>query len=149
MLRNTPLLCAKQCGFLKLNPFTSNAPFLYPLKTSENRKVFWCFQRVEKGCIGNEWVNFVMSTFQASKYMFKINNRNTRARYEICSKLTIKTSERGFWPCSGVLLLALNVFHTFLCAVSMVVFEQVNICRVWNSSRARFFSEILHKFLVP
>ena len=23
----------------------------------KNRKVFWCFQRVEKGCIGNKWVN--------------------------------------------------------------------------------------------
>ena len=22
----------------------------------ENRKVFWCFQGVEKGCIGNEWI---------------------------------------------------------------------------------------------
>ena len=31
------------------NPFVSNAPFLYPLKT-------WCFPGVEKGCIGNEWV---------------------------------------------------------------------------------------------
>ena len=30
-------------------------PFSTPLKTSENRKVF-CFQGVEKGCIGNEWV---------------------------------------------------------------------------------------------
>ena len=38
------------------NPFVPNAPFLYPLKT-ENRKIFWCFQGVEKGCIGNEWVN--------------------------------------------------------------------------------------------
>ena len=38
-----------------VNPFVVNAPFLYPLKTSENRKVF-CFQRVEKGFIGNEWV---------------------------------------------------------------------------------------------
>ena len=30
-------------------------------------------------------------------YMFKVNNRNTRARYEICSKLAIaiKTPERG------------------------------------------------------
>ena len=27
-------------------------------------------------------------------YMFKVNNRNTRARCEICSKLTIKTPER-------------------------------------------------------
>ena len=24
-------------------PFVPNAPFLYPLKISENRKVFWCF----------------------------------------------------------------------------------------------------------
>ena len=32
------------------NPFV-----LYPLKT-ENRKVFWCSQWVEKSCIGNEWV---------------------------------------------------------------------------------------------
>ena len=33
------------------NPFFPNATFFYPLKTSENRKVFQCFQGVEKGCI--------------------------------------------------------------------------------------------------
>ena len=27
----------------------------------------------------------------AGNYMFKVNNRNTKARWEICSKLTIKT----------------------------------------------------------
>ena len=42
------------------NPFVPNAPFLYPLKTSENRKVFLCFQGVEKGCIGNKWVDEVL-----------------------------------------------------------------------------------------
>ena len=42
---------------LKFNPFVLNAPFLCTLKTSENRKVFWCFQAAEKGCIGNKWVN--------------------------------------------------------------------------------------------
>ena len=26
------------------NSFVRQAPFLYPLKTSENGKVFWCFQ---------------------------------------------------------------------------------------------------------
>ena len=30
----------------------------------------------------------------AGNYMFKVNNRNTRTRCEICSKLTIKTPER-------------------------------------------------------
>ena len=43
-----------------INPFAPNALFLFPLKTSENRKVFRCFQGVEKGCIGNEWVNDVI-----------------------------------------------------------------------------------------
>ena len=40
----------------EISPFVLNAPFLYPQKTLENRKVFQCFQVVEKGCIGNEWV---------------------------------------------------------------------------------------------
>ena len=42
-----------------VNPFVPNAPFLYPLNTSENRKVFSCFQGVEKGYIGNEWVQWI------------------------------------------------------------------------------------------
>ena len=37
-----------------VNLFVPNAPFLYRLKTSENLTVFWRFQGVEKGCIGNE-----------------------------------------------------------------------------------------------
>ena len=40
-------------------------------------------------------------------YLLKVNNRITRTRFEICSKLTIKTPE----PCSSV---------------SIVNFEQVN-----------------------
>ena len=39
-----------------VNPFVPNAPFLYPLKTSESLTVFWCFQGVGKGCIGNKCV---------------------------------------------------------------------------------------------
>ena len=33
----------------------------------------------------------------ASKYMFKVNNRNTRTRCKIWAKLTIKTPERRHW----------------------------------------------------
>ena len=36
--------------------FVLNAPVFYYLKTLENRKFFWCFQGVEKGCTGNEWI---------------------------------------------------------------------------------------------
>ena len=39
-----------------INPFAPNALFLGPRKTSQNCKVFWCFQGVEKGCIGKKWV---------------------------------------------------------------------------------------------
>ena len=28
-----------------------------PLKHLKNLTVFWCFQGVEKGCIGNKWIN--------------------------------------------------------------------------------------------
>ena len=35
-----------------VNPFVPNAPFLYP-QSFFNHK----FQGVEKGCIGNKWVN--------------------------------------------------------------------------------------------
>ena len=38
-----------------INPFTPNGHFLYPLKRSEILKVFWCFQGVEKGCIGKKY----------------------------------------------------------------------------------------------
>ena len=37
--------------------------------------------------------------------MFKVNNRNTRTRCEICSKLTVKTPERRYFTtCSSVFI---------------------------------------------
>ena len=44
--------------------------------------------------------NFI--TFPVGNYMLKVNNRNTRERCEICSKLTIKTPEGSHWRRSGV-----------------------------------------------
>ena len=38
----------------------------------------------------------------ASIYLLKVNNRNTRTKSEICSKLTIETSEQPQWCHSGV-----------------------------------------------
>ena len=70
------------------NPFVPIAPFLYPLKTSENRKVFFFFHGVEKGCIVNEWVKLnVYKTFRRHPgslldfihtfYLFPVSNRLT------------------------------------------------------------------------
>ena len=51
----------------------------------------------------------------AEKYMFKVNNRNIRTRFEICSKLTIKTPERCCWHCSGVFIINFeHISHLFL-----------------------------------
>ena len=52
-------------------------------------------------------------TFPAGNYMFKVNNRNTRTRCEMYSKLTIKIPERRLWR----LLMAF---------VSIVYFEWIN-----------------------
>ena len=43
-------------------------------------------------------------TIPAGSYMFKVNNKNTRTRYEICSNLTIKTPEQRQWRYSGVII---------------------------------------------
>ena len=52
-----------QRNILYINPFVPNAPFLYPLKTSENLTVFWCFQGIEKGRIGKEWVKTIWQEY--------------------------------------------------------------------------------------
>ena len=58
-------------------------------------------------------------------YMFKVNNRNTRLRCEICSKLTTKTPERRQWRRSGVFTVKFE--HTSPCSsVSVVNLMQVN-----------------------
>ena len=38
--------------------------------------------------------------YSASIYLLKVNNRNTRTRCEICSKLNIKTPERRKFQCN-------------------------------------------------
>ena len=36
----------------------------------ENHKVFWCFQGIGKGCIGNKWVNENMFLIANVKNLF-------------------------------------------------------------------------------
>ena len=46
----------------------------------------------------------------AGNYTFKVNNRNTRTRCEICPKLPIKTPEPRQWRRSAVFIV--NLEHT-------------------------------------
>ena len=57
-------------------------------------------------------------------FLLKVNNRNTRTRCEICSKLTTKTPERRHWCRSGVFIV--NFKHiSHLVLVSVINVEQV------------------------
>ena len=44
------------------------------------------------------------SILPISIYLLKVNNRNTRTRCEICSKITRKTPKRRHWRRSGVFI---------------------------------------------
>ena len=52
----------------EINSFVPNSPFIYPLKTSQNLTIFWCFQEVEKGWIGNEWLKIEIKKWQPSSW---------------------------------------------------------------------------------
>ena len=45
-----------------------------------------------------------VNAFPSGIYLLKVNNRNTRTRCEISSKLTIKTPEQRQWRRSGVFI---------------------------------------------
>ena len=65
--------------------------------------VFLCdFKQV---LFSGRYCNIYMNKFvPAGIYLPKVNNRNIRVRYEICSKLTIKTPEPSHWRRSEVFI---------------------------------------------
>ena len=67
------------------------------------------FVRIQKNLVlkvngRRKCISFLQSTDPVCIFMFKVNYRNTRARCEICSELTIKTPERRQWSHSGVFI---------------------------------------------
>ena len=65
------------------------------------------------------WANLVRTLKSLSRncpgniYLFKVENRNTRKRCEICSKL-IKTPERRQWRCSSIFIVKFEqISHPF------------------------------------
>ena len=52
----------------------------------------------------NDPPEFSLIIFPSGICLLKVNNRNTRTRCEICSKLTINTPERRQWRRSGVFI---------------------------------------------
>ena len=67
-----------------------------------SRKMF-CRWRVSS-LLTDDVVKVATANSPAGNYVFKVNNRNTRTRSEICSKLTINTPEWRHWRRSGVFI---------------------------------------------
>ena len=87
--------------------------FCYTSETfSEDNLIKNCRRRIKLTfCLMAKWINHIKKmysifkcTVPASNYLLKVNNRNTRARFELCSMLTIKTLERCHWRHSGVFI---------------------------------------------
>ena len=71
-----------------------------------------------------QW-NVLVDINPACIYLFKVNNRNTRAEREMCSEVTIRTPAIRQLRLSGVVIV--NFEHiSRLVLVSFVHFEQVN-----------------------
>ena len=70
-----------------------------------------------------------VSSFQspADISLLKVNNRNTRTRCEICSKITIKIPERRQWRHSGIFIVNFEhvVVVTPCSSIYIVNFEHV------------------------
>ena len=93
------------------------------MKSVQTRSFFWCVfgrfshsMKVRK----SQWFDNI--------YSFKVNNRNSRIRCEICSKLTMKTPEQRHWHFFLVFLL-LTLNRKMLAGLSLFRHCQNNVIR--------------------
>ena len=93
----------------------------------EIRKKAWILKVINKPIIYKLFIDFTnhkkKTNNPANIYLFKVNNRNTIKKCEICSKLTIKTPERRHWCRSGVLIVNFELLVFLLLPLN----KQVNI----------------------
>ena len=64
--------------------------------------------------------------YPVGKYLFKVNNVNTRTMYEICSKLTIKTSQQRHGPHSAVFIVNFEQILHIILVVSALKSEHAS-----------------------
>ena len=66
----------------------------------------------------------------ANKYLFKVKNRSTSKRCEICSKLIIMTPVPRQWCHTGILIIIIFHSHFFLVLFFFVFtdYEKLNVC---------------------
>ena len=73
-------------------------------------------------------MSYADSIYRAGNYMFKVNNRNSRTRCELCSKLTIKIPERRHDVVLVSLLITLkHISHLVLVFILNIVHITLNV----------------------
>ena len=73
-------------------------------------------------------MSYADSIYPAGNYMFKVNNRNSRTRCELCSKLTIKIPERRHDVVLVSLLITLkHISHLVLVLILNIVHITLNV----------------------
>ena len=88
------------------------------------------------------WTSDSYAFYPAANYMFKVNHGNTRRRCEICSKLTIKTSERRQWGGSGAFIFNFeHISHLVLVFLLLTLSRQM-------PAGLRIFQANIHLFKV-
>ena len=89
------------------------------------------------------------ATIPAGNYMFKVINRNTRLKCEICFKLTIKTLERLNWRFIVSSKIFLHLIPVFYCSLwegnCRLAFLQFDISLTLYRSSC---SQVFHKTVV-
>ena len=69
-------------------------------------------------------MNIQSEAIPAGNDMFKVNNRHTRTRYEVCSKLTIKTPERRQLRLSSVFMVnSEHISHLVLVLLMLTLYK--------------------------
>ena len=82
-------------------------------------------------------------TYPAGICLLKVNNRNTRARCEICSKLTIKIPERRHWRRSGIFIVNFEHISHLALVVLLLTLNIQSPARVTFRNKGASFREII------
>ena len=130
------------------NRFVPNAPFLYPLKTGK-LKVFWCFQGVEKECIGNKWAKNITKRTDICGMIACYNTKNNKIN--MCKPLSssmlgdtqqkVKFSIKDFLSKSDQIRNRLQIWSHLL---KKTLIENFIFCAVQPLSSYRDFWQVLN-----
>ena len=89
----------------------------------------------------------IWNGYPAGIYLFEVNKRNTGTMCEICSKLTIKITDKTSMGSLFSLLLTLNKFHTLLWCFCCWIWTSK--CLLGNEQRILIESATAHFMSIP